>query len=98
MFGVLLGLSLSDGYLKKSFKFNVVSKNLSDNVFDILVKFGFSPRRYVHKRSKWGWKDLYMISLIRGESKQLLEILDKSIGKIDGEMHYQKLKYGSTEI
>ena len=61
--GCLLGLVLSDGYLKDFFSFNVTSKGLSHNMFNILKKYGFKPSVYVHKRAKWGWKDLNMVRL-----------------------------------
>lgn len=96
--GALLGLSLSDGYLKDRFQFNVVSNDLSDNLSDILRKFNFNPHKYTHNREKWGWKDLHMISLNRRESQLLLRLLNRTVKKIDSSSNFLKLKYGPAVI
>lgn len=98
LMGVLLGLSLSDGHLKKNFKFNVISVGLSDNANEILKRFDFSPKRYVHKRMKYGWNDLYMITLNRGESKELLKLLDFTLKSINPKLNFLNLKNGPAEI
>ncbi len=41
--GCLLGLALSDGYIKNRFVFNVTSGRLAKNVYEILKNFGYNP-------------------------------------------------------
>lgn len=96
--GILLGLSLSDGYLKNKFRFNVISKELSKNLFNILKRAGFTPKLYIHNRSKWGWKDLYMVSLNQKESAILLKILNNSLKKAGSKLGFLRLKYGPAVI
>jgi len=94
--GVILGLSLSDGYLKKRFCFNSISKNLSLNAYSILLQMGYNPYIYVHIRSKWKWHDLHMISLRTEESKTLLVELNDILQKLGSNKSFQELKYGPT--
>jgi len=81
--GFILGLALTDGYLKNKFIFTTISENLANNVINILRESGFTPRLYVHKRKRYGWHDLFMISLKKAESKNLLDIFDDSLRKIN---------------
>lgn len=92
--GCLLGLTLSDGYLKTTFSFNVVSSRLAKNMHDILKKFRYNPYHYVHKREKYGWKDLYMVRLNTKDSKRLKLLLDGIIKKLGYSYPFDYLKYG----
>ena len=96
--GCLLGLVLTDGYLKSKFHFNVTSSNLAENMKEILIKFGFNPSVYIHKREKYGWKNLYMVKLNIEESKRLCSFLDEILRKIGYSLSFQELKYGPGRI
>lgn len=96
--GCLLGLALTDGYLKSKFLFNVTSGNLAENMKDILIKFAFNPSVYIHKREKYGWKNLYMVKLNTEESKRLGSFLDQILIKIGYSLSFQELKYGPGRI
>jgi len=96
--GILLGLSLSDGHLKINYKFNVISEGLSKNAEEILLKFGFSPKKYIHRRKKYGWNDLHMINLNREDSKKLLKLLDFTLKSINPELNFLNLKNGPAGI
>ena len=99
--GFMLGLALTDGYLKERFMFNVTSKTLSDNAMTILKRWGFHPKRYIHDRSKYGWRNLYMVRLNRKESQQLKSNLDKVLKELSFTEGFDCLKYegnGPTEI
>lgn len=96
--GCLLGLTLSDGYLKATFSFNVVSSRLAKNMHDILKKFRYNPHHYIHKREKYGWKDLYMVKLNTKESKRLKLFLNEIIKKLGYGYSFDDLKYGLDVI
>lgn len=90
---------LSGYYLKYKFNFNVISPSLASNIihilnrFYILNKFGFSPRMYVHDRRKYGWQDLYMVSLKVDESRKLRFLLDRIIKDLGYDFSFNDLKY-----
>lgn len=90
--GFFLGLMLSDGHLNKKFSFNVTSPGLADNMISILIKWGYNPRRYIHKRKKYNWKDLIMITLIKKESKNVLILLDEFLQKAGSKFNFIELK------
>ena len=94
----MLGLTLSDGYLKTTFSFNVVSSRLAKNLLDILKKFRYNPFHYLHKREKYGWKDLYMVRLNTKESKRLKLFLNEIIKKLGYSYSFDDLKYGPARI
>jgi len=97
--GCLLGLVLSDGYLKHIFSFNVTSNNLADNMIQILENFEFSPSLYIQNREKYRWKDLYMVKLRVEESKRLELFLDTILEKLACTNSFKELKYsGPAEI
>ena len=96
--GCLLGLTLSDGYLKKCFVFNVTSERLSTNMKDILIKFGFNPRLYTFKRERFGHKDLQSIRLIVKESRIVENLLDKVILDLGYHYSFNELKYSREQI
>ena len=92
--GCLLGLTLSDGYLKNNFVFGVASSRLAKNVYDILKKFGYNPRYSIQRREKYHWKNLYIIFLNKEQSNRLRLLLDKVIHDLGFCYSFQELKYG----
>ena len=94
--GFVLGLTLTDGYLKERFFFNVTSKGLAENVYDILRSWDFCPNHYVHNRVKYGWKNLHMVSLTKSESKKLLSVLDSTLNHIGYSRNFKEIKYGKN--
>ena len=92
--GFILGLALTDGYLKKNFVFNTTSEGLANNVLDILRMQGFNPRIYIHDRRRYVWKNLHMIKLNRTESRKMLAILDSTITRTGYSFCFKELKYG----
>ncbi len=90
--GYLLGLSLSDGYLKNNFKFNTISDKLANNVLIALKQKGYNPKRYTTNRSRYNWKDLHSVYLNVAESRALLEELN-SLLKYTGSIYsFDQLK------
>lgn len=99
--GFLLGATLTDGYLKERFYFNVTSEKFAMHIFDILKLKGFDPRHYVHNRKKYGWKDLHTINLNKKQSKELKTILNLTIERLSYSVSFDELKYeksGPAEI
>lgn len=90
--GCLLGLALSDGYLKEKFVLTTTSPKLAENVIVILTKLEFHPKVYLHKRSKYGWKDLFMIRLAKEESKQLEIMFNVTLKRLDIKFCFKELK------
>ena len=93
--GCLLGLVLTDGYLKKIFHFNVISAGLATNVMDMLKESGLNPSCYIYQRAKYGWKDLYIIRLNVNESRKLKSFLDETIKEVGCKYSFEELKYNS---
>ena len=91
--GCLLGLSLSDGYLKKKFRFSVTSEKLAENTSDILTKLGSNPRIYLDNRQKYGWKNLHTVYLTISDSTKVESLLDKILKKLKCNYTFQELKY-----
>lgn len=77
--GFLLGITLSDGYLKNRFVLSTVSQNLAAQVSGMLIKRGLAPQTYVHKRARQGWNDLYMVRLGKRDSLRLEESLNQTL-------------------
>jgi len=92
--GFILGLALTDGYLKSNFIFNTVSIQLSNNVVSILKLYGFNPKCYTHNRKRYNWNNLHMVRLNNKESKELLKKLDKILLKLKCSNNFYELKYG----
>ena len=90
--GCLLGLGLSDGFLKKNFVFSVASRGLAMNMQDILMKFGFTPKYRIQNRPNKA--DAHVVVLGVKESKILGEFLDKTIIEIGYHNKFMGLKYG----
>jgi len=91
--GFILGLTLSDGYTKDRFHFNVTSSYLAKNALDILKIKGFNPTYYIHDRNKYGWKDLHMVSLSKKQNKKLVDLFDSILIKLNYPTDFQTLKY-----
>ena len=91
--GFILGLALSDGYLKKKFILSTISKNLAAQLMDLLKKLKLTPKMYVHERKKYGWNDLFMVRLTNNESEILRIKLDEVITKLGFKHTFDDLKY-----
>lgn len=89
---------LTDGYLKKNFRSNVISKGSALNMLAILNKFGFNPARSIPKREKYGWQDLYVVRLTRPESALLNNRLNKILIALGYPYTFKEIKYGPDEI
>ncbi|MBU0667331.1 MAG: LAGLIDADG family homing endonuclease [Nanoarchaeota archaeon] len=98
--GFILGLMITDGYLKKRFYFNTTSERLANNVLLILKKFNFEGHKYTHNRTKFGWKNLHMISLKKINSQNALKFLNKILKEAEYEEEFFFLKgyNGPVEI
>lgn len=97
--GFLLGLMLSDGYLKKRLYFNTISKKLSEDALFILRKHGFKPHWYIQKRSKYGWNDLYSVNMTVSESKKANTLLGQVLQQTGYNKGFHAIKgYGPAEI
>ena len=90
--GFLIGLTLTDGYLKERFVFNVTSFYLAANVFDILKLKKYHPSWYTASRSKLGWKDLHRVSLTKRESQILKSDFDNFLKGFSSHT-FDELKY-----
>jgi hypothetical protein len=95
--GCLLGLVLSDGYLKRVFSFNVTSELLATNCMEMLRYFGFQPSLYIYRPKGQPRKDLHMVKLRVAESKRLERQLDLALEKLKSSYCFQQLKYGKSE-
>ena len=91
--GFVLGLTLTDGYLKGRFVFNVTSKRLAQNLYEILQLWGLNPKLSVTDRSKYGWQDLVSVRLGVVESNNILSILDKTLEALSSKSSFLELKY-----
>ena len=96
--GCLLGLALSDGYLKERFVFSVSSGGLARNMYDILMGFGYSPRCCLDRRDKYHNKIIYAIYLSPDDSLRLKAHFDQIIRNIGYKYSFQELKYGPAQI
>lgn len=96
--GCLLGLALSDGYLKERFVFHVSSSRLAKNMYDLLAGFGYKPYSYLDKRSKYHNKIMYSVQLIKSESIKINSFLGKIIEDLGYVYSFQELKYGPAQI
>ncbi|MBS3147732.1 LAGLIDADG family homing endonuclease [Candidatus Woesearchaeota archaeon] len=91
--GFILGLALSDGYLKKKFILSTISKNLAAQLMGLLKQLKLTPKMYVHERKKYGWKDLFMVRLTNSESEILRVKLDEVITELGFKCTFDDLKY-----
>ncbi len=95
--GCLLGLTLSDGYLKRNFRFNVISYELANDVTHILKNFGMNPKLSSIHREKYDWHTLHGVWLSAKESRKAEEILNKIIKKLGYNLSFKEIKYGPAE-
>lgn len=91
--GFVLGLSLTDGYLKNKYIFNVTSENLARNLYDILNAWRLQPKFSVIDRTGLGWHNLHSVRLNADDTKILLRFLDKSLVKLSSQYTFMRLKY-----
>lgn len=96
--GCLLGLALSDGYLKERFIFSIASSRLAKNMYDILKGFRFNPHCTIQKREKYKWNNLYSVYLNKRETNKLRLFLNKIINDLGFRYSFQELKYGPGRI
>ena len=96
--GFLVGLMLSDGCFKNSFCFVSTSKNLARNVLGMLDLFGFLPLIRKQDRAKYGWRDLYFVSLKKEDTSAILRIMDSTLIEAGWSHGFLKLKYGPGAI
>jgi len=91
--GCLLGLILTDGYLKRILSFSITSSGLADNLDNILKKFVFHPYRYIDRREQYTLGQIYIVKLSPFESRTLRLLLDNVLKKLDCKNTFQELKY-----
>ncbi len=77
--GFLLGLILSDGYIKDKFILDSISKNLVNNLNLVLKKFNYYPKIYQRRPSSYGKHLLYRLVLNRKQTLKLKSFLNKVI-------------------
>ena len=90
--GFLLGITLSDGYIKERFVLNVISHPLIMNVYGIFTKLGYHPRIACQNRRKYGWHNLYSISLSRKETVKLKNLLNQTLRNLGIEDNLDLIK------
>lgn len=91
--GFILGSTLTDGYIKEKYQFNVTSKKFALNVLEILKKWNLKPSLYIHDRAKYNWNDLYMVRLNVNETNKLKLKLNRILLKIGCKISISNLKY-----
>ena len=96
--GCLLGLALSDGYLKNNFVFTVSSARLARNMYDLLAGFRYNPCSSLDRREKYHKNIMYSIKLTKPDSMALNVFLDKVIRSLGYTYSFKELKYGPGEI
>lgn len=95
----LLGIMLSDGYLREKFLFNTISKELAKNVSNILIKYGLSPSTYMHDRTKYGWRNLYMVRVNKKDTMKAENTLNNALKILGSSDSFSEIKgYGPAEI
>ncbi len=90
--GVLLGLMLTDGYLKDRAIFATVSPRLSNQFEALLRERSFSPSTYIQRRKHKGWNDLYLTRLTINESKILKQKMNGLLNEIKSNHTFDELK------
>ena len=96
--GCLLGLALSDGYLKDKFVFSVTSSRLAKNIYDILKNFKYDPHCYIQRREKYRWKNIHTVYLSSKQSSKLELLLNRIIKDMGFQYSFKELKYGPAQI
>ncbi|MFT4250239.1 MAG: hypothetical protein ACMXYD_02675 [Candidatus Woesearchaeota archaeon] len=92
--GCLLGLTLTDGYLRRTFRFNVTSVALANNMKDILLYFGWSAKTYIQKRDNPRWASLIHTTLLVKDSREVTCVLDECLEQLGYGKKFKVLKYG----
>lgn len=90
--GVLLGLTLSDGYIKKRFVYTTISKKLAKTVENILRDFNYSVYKYVRDQSDKGWQDVISLTLTVKDTADLRRILNDALSELGVSIDVQVLK------
>ena len=92
--GVLLGLALSDGSVKGgNFTYATISNNLTKNVVKLLNVFKYQKARiYTHKRAKYGWHDLNLISIPKSETVVFLKQMNRILNALGFSYSFVELK------
>lgn len=91
--GFLLGLTLSDGSIRKAiYVYSTISNHLKENVMELLIKKGFHPKLYTHRRDKYGWFDLNQIRLGKNSTRELISELDRTISYLGFKEKLEDLK------
>lgn len=95
--GFLLGLVLSDGYLKDCFCFATVSKGLAGNIVETLNAFNYKTYCYLFNNRKLigNWKPLYNIKIERGKVADLKVFLNDILRDLKVEKSFSEIKYAS---
>lgn len=92
--GVLLGLFLSDGYIKKRAIFRSTSRKLAVDCKEILMFLGFTPKISVQKRDPPNWSDIYSVFLNQEQTQSLRSLLDLTLLQLEENVTIRQLKYG----
>lgn len=77
--GFIRGYFDCDGYSNKKYKaisMCGVSASMMNQVRDILVIFGFSPKYYIHHEKRPNMKDLHTVSLNGTEAKRFISFIE----------------------
>lgn len=95
--GFLLGLILSDGYLKNNFVFSTTSKKLAKNMIYIIKSLNLTPYCYKVSRNK-NWESIYRIKIAKKEINDIKSILNCLIKEIDITKNFSEIKYGNFYV
>ncbi len=90
--GVMVGLTLSDGYIKDRFVFNTISKRLASNVYNIFKKYSYNPAISHQPRKKYGWYDLQRVSLNKKETLLFRSVINDILTKYGSSYTIDSLK------
>lgn len=91
--GFILGLTLSDGSIKRNvFVYSTISKKLKNNVINLLISKKYSPKLYVHKRTNYGWYDLNQVRLQKYPTTKIIYELNGIISQLGYQEKLEKLK------
>jgi len=93
--GFLLGLVLSDGYLKDCFCFATVSKGLAENIIETLNIFNYKTYCYLfNNRNLIGnWKPLYNVKIERSKVTDIKTFLNNTLRNMKIERSFSEIKY-----
>ncbi len=90
--GFVLGLTLSDGYIKERFVFTSISKRLAKNAFSILKIFGFEPCVYFHGPGRYGKHNQFRIVLNKEQTRLFKIFLQNAINSYGFDATLDQLK------